>query len=652
MAFRLRVIAVEYDSFGETVLTGVLEAGQIGGGDAILVPTANGTPFQSVVASMEGPGPEPPFRAEKVGNATLIVGVAGTPPKKDVVVPCVAEGSSTSHALEALHEIVATRRLGEAWVRLRGAMQHQGSVCGAALPHLIRLAPSLTPDEQRDLWIDVGFLVIAGAGSLHGNEPVPGMQEALTQSLRDAEPLALQAFLEAEELDPEVASYFALACVALAGHPLGVTLEEFFSPVEGYVTLQCPKCDAEYEVDGFTDPLRAPCDPPPVPSLTPRARPEWARVPIDLLPGFDAAARAVADAGLPVDAPMRAVWCLVAAMVAAKGAVPWARTLLRLTGHFRCGTCQAVLPIAAMLGKWRKWPVEHSGPPQDIDPAVIADAAGFKPAPGGALVPGDFPLRPVAVPDGLRPPAATEALIVMPGPRGFTASWMPGAPTLPWLPGARLKVPWLASVRDGRTVLAVGDATGAVRLCDPATRKSYGTLFERPGRPVVGMAFAQALLRHLVIVYGDLTVDVWGPDAADGERSSMALAPDRLRANGHSRIVAVCLGTDLGFSNPILFADRDGTVSMWEAFGVRLSDPLLPDPAHYDVVAVAASAGLVVTAGRASRNLRIWQPSSGKVSLVPLAFAPEWLTFTGTTLTAGNADGAASFSVGAEVAPQ
>ena len=87
-------------------------------------------------------------------------------------------------------------------------------------------------------------------------------------------------------------------------------------------------------------------------------------------------------------------------------------------------------------------------------------------------------------------------------------------------------------------------------------------------------------------------------------------------------------------------------------FGVRLSDPLPPDPAHYDVVAVAASAGLVVTAGRASRNLRIWQPLSGKVSLVPLAFAPEWLTFTGTTLTAGNADGVVSFSVGAEGGPR
>jgi hypothetical protein len=153
------------------------------------------------------------------------------------------------------------------------------------------------------------------------------------------------------------------------------------------------------------------------------------------------------------------------------------------------------------------------------------------------------------------------------------------------------------------------------------------------------MAFAQANLRHLVTVYGDLTVDVWSPDAADGERSTPP-ARDRLHANGHSRIVAVC--SDAGL---VVFADHDGTVSMWEAFGVRRSDPLPPDPAHYDVVAIAASAGFAATAGRASRNLRIWQPSSGKVSLVPMAFAPEWLTFTGTILTVGNADSAVSFSI-------
>jgi hypothetical protein len=49
--------------------------------------------FESFVNSMEGPGPDPPpFRADKIGGATLFVGVEGTPPKKDVVVPCVAEG--------------------------------------------------------------------------------------------------------------------------------------------------------------------------------------------------------------------------------------------------------------------------------------------------------------------------------------------------------------------------------------------------------------------------------------------------------------------------------------------------------------------------------------------------------------------------------
>jgi WD40 repeat protein len=241
-------------------------------------------------------------------------------------------------------------------------------------------------------------------------------------------------------------------------------------------------------------------------------------------------------------------------------------------------------------------------------------------------------------------PIATEVLVVMPD--------QDGPKKLPWLPGARLKIPWLAGLRDGRTVLAVGDSTGAVRLCHPSTRAPYGTLFERPGRPVAAMVLThRAHFQDLVVVYGDLTVDVWSPDAVHGERSSMAPAPDRLHAIGHSRIVAVCAGTDLGFRGPILLADRDGTVSMWEPFGVRLSDPLPPDPAHYDVVAVAASAGLVVTAGRASRNLRIWQPSSGKVSLVPLAFAPERLTFTGTTLAAGHADGAVSFSVRAEVGP-
>ncbi|HEX6683029.1 MAG TPA: WD40 repeat domain-containing protein [Candidatus Limnocylindrales bacterium] len=670
---------------------------------------------------------------------------------------------STPKAVEALREIVAAGRLGDAWDRLRAEILHQGSVydvSSAALPHLIRLAPTLTADEQHDLWIEVGFLVTAGAGSFEEAEPVPGMQETLTQSLRDAETLALQSFLDAASLQDHEASYFALACVALAGHPVGNAMWEFLSPGEGYVRLVCPECEAEYEVDGFTDPLRAPCAPPPVPGLTPRGRPEWARVPIDLLPGFDAAARAVAGAGLPADAPADAVWCLVAAMVAAKGAVPWARTLLRLTGHFRCGECESVWPISAMLGDDPPPGIEavnidavnieavdievadidavnidaddvdavhidaddveavdadaddvdvdvddieavdieavdadavdvdavhidavdvdavHIDSVGGIDPAVIADEAGFKPAPGGAIIPGEFTLRPVAVPDGLRTPAPGEALVAVaselsePAPGaapGGLSEPAPGAapgglhePAPGAAPGG-LRIPvatealvvmpdgrggsqvrWLADLRDGRTVLAVGDASGTVRLCDPATRRPYGTLFERPGQPVTGMTFFQ----DLVVVYGDLTVDVWSPIAVSGKRSTMAPTPRNLRANGHSRIVAVAPGIDLGFRKPIVLADSDGTVSIWEPFGVRLSDPLPPDPAHHHgVVAVAASGGFVVTAGHASGNLRIWQPMSGKVSLIPLPFAPEWLEFRGLTLTAGHAGGAASFRV-------
>jgi hypothetical protein len=81
-----------------------------------------------------------------------------------------------------------------------------------------------------------------------------------------------------------------------------------------------------------------------------------------------------------------------------------------------------------MFSKWRKWPVEDPDPPQNIDSAVIADKAGFKPAPGGTLVASEFPLRPIAVPDGLRPPIATEALVVMPD--------QGGPKRIPWLPHA------------------------------------------------------------------------------------------------------------------------------------------------------------------------------------------------------------------------
>lgn len=525
-------------------------------------------------------------------------------------------------AHELLCGFVESGRLGEQWSEFRDEIYHQGTIYGmtsAALPHLIRLAPSLSRDEQRDLWIDIAFLVYNGAGSWDGREPVPGMQQTLTEALDDAETLALQAFLaDDSELDPGEAGYYALACVMLAGHEVGGALEEHFYPGEGYVRMECPGCATEYEVDGFGDPFRPPCAAPPLPELTTRDRPEWTLVPVGLPPGFEefsAVARAVADAGLPTQAPAAAVWCLVAAMVASKGATAWARTLLRLTGDFRCEECDSVQPITAML-----WGDEG---PATQDPATVADSAGFKPAPGGPVAPGDFTLHPVPLPDDFTVPTPCEVPVQMGTGRGDA------------------RPPWLAELRDGRTLLATGDDSGAVQLRDPLTGNTFGELWRREGRPVSGMAFGE----DLVVVYGDLTVDVWSPRAVSGTRSTMAPKPDNLAGNGHQEIAAVCNGAGLGFRKPMVLADRNGTVSLWETFGVRLADPLPPDPGHREVFAVTASHGFVVTASRADASLRIWHPDRHLESVVRTESAPQWITYAGEVLVVGFDGGPVSFAV-------
>ena len=323
-------------------------------------------------------------------------------------------------------------------------------------------------------------------------------------------------------------------------------------------------------------------------------------------------------------------------MVAAKGALPWARTLLRLTGHFRCGKCDSVRPIAAMFHHATAAKLGSSSQPGsaglpamgspdmiDPDPATVADEAGFKRAPGGSVIPGKIALRPVPMPGDLEIPVVCEALVTMPDGRGDA------------------RVPWLAELRDGRTLLATGHADGAVHLRDPLSRNSFGELWRREGQPIAGMTFGE----DLVVVYGSLDVDVWSPIAVSGERSSMAPKPEYLHANGHRHIVAVCPATDLSYRKPILLADRNGTVSMWETFGVRLGDPLPPDPRHREVFAIAASAGFVVTASLADANLRIWEPLSNIFLWYPWSLAPQWLTFTGYTLTVGLTTGPVSFSV-------
>jgi hypothetical protein len=628
---------------------------------------------------------------------------------------------STERAVESLREVLTRRQLGEPWDELRSELLHQGSVYGvtsAAIPHLVGLAPALTGEERAELWTEIGFWVTSGA-DVYSDAPADGLQEGLTEAIRVAEAGALAAFASRSGIGD---SYFALACITLAGHPSGGAMWSFLSPGEGYVTLTCPSCEEQYEVDGFGDPLGPPCAPPSVPDLDADARdvPEWVEVADELdaagdllgsdWEGFVRAAAAVARAGVPETAPTPAVWCLVAAMVALSGDTSWARTIARLAGHFRCEDCESTWPIGDLIGD------DFSEELIDeVDPAAVADENGFKPAPGGwpelgeppaarvlwrvegepvgaltvaTLAGGRSVLGAVGGPGGgLRRwdlgtgaslPAAESgrdalgravALTAVPLPDGAATFVAGGASVLRrWdaetgrplgdtgldapvraLAPVRIPVPqrrhaadpdWLAALRDGRTVLVSGDTAGAVRLWDPATGAPHGELFRREGEPVtaLGVVADEPSGEYVVTLSGEVTVDVWSSGAVTGERSSMTPPESKLSAIGHRALVAV--GGLPGRRRPTLLVDEDGRVSLWETFGVRLGDPLPPDPAHTGIVALAALTALdgslvVATASAPDANLRLWVPGTGAVTLIPLDATPRALHGVGTTLIVG-----------------
>jgi WD40 repeat protein len=657
---------------------------------------------------------------------------------------------SVQNAVEHLRAIVTTRQLGESWSELQDEIIHQGTVYGAtsaALPHLVDLGAELPPNTLSDFWVEIGLLVAAGADTFDEEPPVEGLQEGLTESVASAEVLALRSYLSTVDLSPVDAGYHALACLAFAGHPTGFALWQFLSPVEGYVNVLCPGCEAEYEVDGFGDPVRPPSAPPPAPELSDDARsvPEWQEVAAAievarrtevLGPGWDGffrVAGGVAEAGVPEDTPEDAAWCLVVAMIAAKGGAPWARTIARLAGHFQCDQCDEVWNLADVLGDGNS-----DAEPLDIstlDAATVADGAGFKPAPGPRVA-SDLTVeqvwrggedhgpvdamtivtladgRTVLVaggPDGsirrYDPATGTpqgdqiagrvgpvsslaaatlpdgQTLLAAAGDAGALDWWdvatgrplgdpvsadAAGVVTMTMLvmpaensPLGNTTGSWLAPLRDGRTVLVTGSADGTVRLWDPVGRTVLGELFGRAGQPVTGMTVvsasdeAPASGPSLVTAYGDRTVDVWSSAAVTGERSTMAPAEEKLAAAGHEQVAMVAAAPgSMGSRSPILLGDRNGAVSLWETFGVRLTDPLRPEGDHENVAMAAlalpdgrlvAATASAATAGGAS--LRLWDLTTGGVQVTPLDVVPRCLTAIGSQLAVGHDTGVLMVSI-------
>jgi WD40 repeat protein len=216
-------------------------------------------------------------------------------------------------------------------------------------------------------------------------------------------------------------------------------------------------------------------------------------------------------------------------------------------------------------------------------------------------------------------------------------------------------VEWLAVLRDGRTMLATGDADGAVVLWDPATRRPVHTLLQRRGRSTNTMTTIDRVGPggglELVVVHDGKTIDVWQTASVHGGPSTMAPDARKLAVVGHRNIIgAAAAAHPIGRDRPILLADRNGLVSMWKTYGIRLNDPLPPDPNHRDVVGITAMPTeadefTVVTASHTNRNLRLWRPSRDTLAFVDLDVEPLCLLHAGEILVVGHDRGLIGLTV-------
>ncbi|MFE9452406.1 WD40 repeat domain-containing protein [Streptomyces sp. NPDC006739] len=452
------------------------------------------------------------------------------------------------------------------WASVAEGLLDDGTVADGAyavLPYLVEAAAALPPGRSADFWVDLGFIVTA-----EDRPTVPADLEAgFGAALRLAERAAVRSLLAAGA-PAKVCTHLALCCVAFAGHHTAGALWAL-QPEESHLPLCCPGCEADTEIpEFFVDPVRPQSEAPelPDPSRVRQDEHPWGEVAAALRRGpmrtgalgegwepFLRVAHEVAAAGVPPGTPGRAVLCLVAGMVAAKGTPQGAgseraRELMSLTGHFRCPRCERTWTIADGLTQdpdgarpqshlTRAWTVD-GGPDAVEEPAAAGRTGGAAPRlrrDGNALLAADgtswgrvavfadpAPGSPGGV-DSLtvvsRP--GRPALVAGAGDSGLVALWDPADGRLhrPPLPGHpdRVRSMTALPLPEGNVLLATGGDSGTIALWDPATgRPVREPAGDRPGG-VTGMCAATVPDGRVLLVTATARGAVRLRDPATGE---------------------------------------------------------------------------------------------------------------------------------------
>ncbi|MFG3165627.1 WD40 repeat domain-containing protein [Streptomyces sp. NPDC048200] len=547
----------------------------------------------------------------------------------------------------------------QSWTALAGGLLDDGTVFDgayAALPHLIEAAAALPPGRTVDFWVDLGCIVTA-----EDRPPVPADLEAgFSAALRAAEEAAIRSLLSAGA-PAQVCAHLVLCCVAFAGHHMGEAVWRLRDLRESGLQLVCPGCESDTEIpDFFRDPVHPPLEAPelPDPVRVRAGRHPWGEAAAALRSdalgeGWDSflrVGREVAAAGVPDEMPGQAVLCLVAGMVAVKGSPrragrEWARSLMSLTGHFRCWDCERIWTIADGLAENPDGAYPEERPTEASTDAAGATVSATAGRTGGAGTGTRFRQ------DGTRVVAADgtpwSRMVVFsdsaPGSFGsvdsLTVLSRPGRPTLVAGGGDR-GVVCLWDVADGRLIrdlspghpdrirsmtamalpgdrvlLASGGDTGTIAVWNPATwelvRESAG---DCPGG-LTGMCAAAIPDGRILLVTATPrgAVRMWDPDTGEGVG----------RLNPYGSPIQSIAAVPISEGHTLIAAsDTAGRLHVWDpavddpwttGAAVQLSARALADADHRvaAVAAVPTSDRALLATGDNRGVVMLWDPATG-----------------------------------------